>query len=140
MKYLINNKKMLLKYIGIIISNILIYILVSFYFKKYEHNFLIMFFLCAIFDYIIYIYKGKVKFNYLLDLLVCLIIGFILNFIIKDNTIYTTVLFSLFISNNFIFMRSRINDNFFRLMLQYLMIIIITIISMLINLFFRMYI
>jgi len=72
MKYIRDNKVMLLKYLSVVVSNILLYILVSFYFRNVENNFLILFVVVAIFDYIIFNYKDKIKYNYLLDIICCI--------------------------------------------------------------------
>jgi len=138
MEYLKKNKKMLLKYLAIIVTNILTYIFVNFYFRNYEHNYLIMFVLIAIFGELINIYKGKVKFEWPYDLMTCVIIGIILSFFIKKDLTYATIILALFIPNNFVFYRSRKTEKILKNLLQSLSILLIVILSMFICLFIRL--
>lgn len=134
MKYIKNNKELLIKYLFIIISNILIYIICNFYFKTSMYKDIITLLIVVIVDMIIYYYKGTRKFIYYLDLLTNFIIGLILMLFIKDSLSYSNALFSLFFANNIIFMRSRFSDKFLKKTLQYLMIFIYTILTMFVNL------
>jgi len=137
MKYIRDNKVMLLKYLSVVVSNILLYILVSFYFRNVENNFLILFVVVAIFDYIIFNYKDKIKYNYLLDIICCIFSGIILNFFIKIDLLYSINIFCIYFPNNIIFMKSRESNKFFGRLLQYLITVIITIFVMYISLLLR---
>lgn len=139
MKFIKNNKDLLIKYLSVIVSNILIYILISFYFRSMEHNFLIMCILSIVANTIIFNYKEKVKTNYWLDLLCCIVVGIVLNILIDSDLMYSTILFTMFFSNNVVFMRSRLEDKFIKRMIQYLMILFITILAMFISLTVRIY-
>lgn len=134
MKYLKDNKVLLLKYLGVIVSNILIYILVSFYFKNIENNFLIMCVFAIGFNIFIFYYKEKVICKYYLDLLCCIISGFILNFFIRNDLMYSTILFTLFFANNVIFMKNRKEGKVLSKMLNYLLVLVITVVAMFVNL------
>lgn len=134
MKYIKENKELLLKYLFIIITNIILYIFCGFYLKNSMYKDIILLLFVVIIDMIIYYYKGKLKFNLYLDLLCNIVIGFIL-FIFENNMLsYSKILVSLFIANNIIFTRSRLSDKFWIKGLQYILIIVNTIICMFINL------
>lgn len=134
MKYIKENKELLLKYLLIIITNIIIYILCSFYFKTSTYKNIIMLLIVVILDMIIYHYKGTNKFNIYLDLITNILIGLILLILERNMLNYSNVLVSLFIANNIVFTRSRISEKFLKKTLQYIMILINTIICMFINL------
>ena len=139
MNYLKDNNVILLKYLGVIVSNILIYILVSFYFKSVENNFLIICVFAIGFNIFIFYYKEKVICKYYLDLLCCVVSGFILNFFIKDDLIYSTILFTLFFANNVIFMKNRKEGKVLSKMFSYLLVLVITVVAMFFNLGVRIY-
>ena len=134
MNYLKENKELLIKYLFIIISNILIYILSNFYFKNFEYSSIIMFLIVIAFDMFIYYYKGTKKFKIYLDIISCFVIGLILLLFIDDPIYYSCILFNLFFANNIAFMQSRKSEKVFLRGLQYLLIIFITILCMILNL------
>lgn len=134
MKIIKENKELLLKYLLVIITNIILYIFCGFYFKKFIHKDILMLLAVVIMDMLIYHYRGKVKFNLYLDLVCNIIIGFILFIFEKNMNSYSQIIVSLFIANNIIFTRSRLSDKFLIKSLQYVSIILNTIISMFINL------
>lgn len=134
MKYVKDNKELLIKYLFIIINNILIHVICSFYFKTSMYKDIVILLIVVIVDMIIYYYKGTKKFIYYLDILTNFIIGLILMLFIKDSLSYSNALFSLFFANNIIFMRSRFSDKFLKKTLQYLMIFIYTILTIFVNL------
>ena len=133
MEYIKTNKDLLMKYLYIIISNILIVILCNFYFKNSEYKDIFIMFIAIIFDMIIYYYKGIKSFKILLDSLVNFIIGLILMFFYKDIISFGIVLFSLFFSNNLVFIRSRLKEKFWKNTLEYILVFIINIIIIFIN-------
>ena len=133
MKYIKENKELLLKYLLVIITNIIISIMCNFYFKNTEYRYLIMLGLAVIIDFIIYYYKGTKVFNTYLDFITNFIIGLILIIFCKYQLDYASICFSLIFANNIIFMRSRYSDKFFKRSLQYLLILIFSIISLFIN-------
>ena len=139
MKYLKDNKVLLLKYLGVIVSNILIYILINFYCKNIENNFLIMCVVAIGVNIFIFYYKEKVICKYYLDLLCCVVSGFILYFFIKDDLMYSTILFTLFFANNVIFMKNRKEGKALSRMFSYLLVLVITILAMFVNLAIRVY-
>lgn len=134
MTYLKNNKSLMMKYLLIIITNIIIYILCNFYFKASIYKDMIILLIVAIIDLIIYYYKGEKEFKFYLDLSTNFIIGLILMIFIRDSLSFSNAIFSLFFANNIIFMRSRFSDKFLKKTLQYLMIFIYTVLVMFINL------
>ena len=134
MNYLKENKELLIKYLFIIISNILIYILSNFYFKNFEYSSIIMFLIVIAFDMFIYYYKGTKKFKIYLDIISCFVIGLILLLFIDDPIYYSCILYNLFFANNIAFMQSRKSEKVFLRGLQYLLIIFITILCMILNL------
>lgn len=134
MKYFKENKVLLEKYLLIIIFNIILYILNSFYLKNSDIGTIVMLILVFIFDMFIYYYKGTVTFKYYLDIICNILVGLLLTIIIDDYYIYSTNILSLFISNNIVFARSRLSNKFFKRSLQYMLIFLITILCMIINL------
>ena len=128
------NKELFLKYIFVLLSNILIYIFINFYFKSSSYKELYMLFSTIIIDMIIYYNKETKKFIWYYDFIINFVIGIILMIFIKDNLYYATVLFSLVLSNNIIFIKSRLNTNFFKRSLQYILMFINTLIIVFINL------
>lgn len=134
MKYIKENKKLLLKYLFVIITNILLYIFCSFYLKNSTYKDIIMLLIVVVVDIIIYYYKGIEKFNLYLDLFCNIIVGFILLIFERNMLNYSKILVSLFIANNIVFTRSRLSNKFWMKTLQYIMILINTIICMFINL------
>ncbi len=124
MKFLKENKKLILKYLFILISNILIYILCNYYLRNLEYKEFIMLFVILIVDFIIYYYKGIVKFNYYLNLLVSLITNIILLFFIKNEYLYGINVFSIGFANNFIYMRNRTNDKLSHNIFQYILLLL----------------
>ena len=138
-EYIKNNKIILLKYLYIIISNILIYILTSYYLRNIENNFLVTFFIVIISNIIILNYKQKIKCIYYLDFISCVIIGIILNFFIKTDLTYSTIIFTIFFANTISFNRTRNEEKILKKLLQYLLVILTTIFSMFISLAIRLY-
>ena len=138
MKFIKENKVLLLKYLGVILSNLLIYILINFYFKNMEYNFLIMCVVAICVDIFIFYYKEKVISKYYLDLVCCIISGFLLNFLIKDDVIFSTIMFSFFFANNVIFMKNKKDSKFIGKMLKYLLVLVITVIAMFVDLAIRL--
>ena len=96
MKYIKENKKLLLKYLFVIITNILLYIFCSFYLKNSTYKDIIMLLIVVIVDIVIYYYKGTKKFNLYLDLLCNIIVGFILLIFERNMLSYSKILVSLF--------------------------------------------
>ena len=133
MKYLKENKSLLLKYLLIIISNILVYILSSYYFRNFEFGSIIMFILVVIVDMLIYHYKGKKVFKVYLDILCCFIIGLLMFFLLYNVIIYSYFLFNLFFANNIVFMYSRKSEKIFIKALQYISVMLITLLCMFLN-------
>ena len=133
MNYIKNNSTLLKKYSMIVIFNIIIYILTSFYFKVSDTGTLIMLIINFLSNLFIYNYKGCVEFKYYLDIIFNTIIGLLLMIFIKDEYNYVTVTLSLFLGNNIVFMRSRVSDKFFKRSLQYILILLITFLNLLIN-------
>ena len=136
MKYIKENKELLLKYLFIIITNIILYIFCGFYLKNSMYKDIILLLSIVVIDMIIYYYRGKLKFNLYLDLLFNIIVGFILLIFERNMLSYSKVLVSIYIANNIIFRRSRLSNKFWIKSLQYILIIVNTIINMFINLIF----
>jgi len=134
MKYINDNKSLLIKYGLIIIFDIIIYILCNYYFKSSDTGYVIMLFVVFIFNLFIYNYKGQVLFKYHLDIICNLIVGIILLLFIKNNYSYIVVTFSLFLSNNIVFMKSRISDKILLRSIQYALIFLFTLLSTVISL------
>lgn len=131
--YINNNKELIKKYILIILANIIIYILGSFYFKNLEYKDILIFLLILIISTVIYFYKGTKKFRYELDIISNLITGLLLIPLIKKDIDYSTILFTIFFANNIVYMKSRSSEKILRRSFQYLSILLITVISMIIN-------
>lgn len=131
--YINNNKELIKKYILIILTNIIIYILGSFYFKNLEYKDILIFLLILIISTVIYFYKGTKKFRYELDIVSNVITGLLLIPFIKKDIDYSTILFTILFSNNIVYMKSRANEKLLFRGLQYLGILLITIISMIIS-------
>lgn len=134
MNYIRENKELLFKYLLIIISNIIICIFTNFYLKNYIYKDLVMLLVTVVINTLIYYYRGTKVFKVYFDFVTNFIVGLILMFYTKDMLIYGTILFSLFFSNNIVFVKSRLSEKYIIKTLQYLMILIYTIISMFINL------
>ena len=62
-----NNKVLYLKYLFILISNILVYILCNFYFDTYKY--ILMILITVAIDMFIYYYKKKSEFKFYLDII-----------------------------------------------------------------------
>lgn len=133
MNYIKERKVLLLKYLSIIVGNILLYILCNYYFNGWTYKDILLLLLVVVVDMIIYSYKEKKVCEPYLDMLTNLIVGFILMFFIDNNVVYSNVLLSIVFPNNIVFMRSRYSDKKWKKFLQYLMILIYTIISLFIN-------
>ena len=134
MKFIKENKELLLKYLFIIITNIILYIFCGFYLKNYEYKDIILLLLVVGIDMVIYHYRGKIKFNLYLDLVCNILVGIILLIFERNMLSFSKILVSLFIANNIIFTRSRVSSNFWLKNLQYILIIVNTIVCMFINL------
>ena len=134
MKYINDNKIILKKYGYVMLFNILIYIIFNFYFKSSDTGFAIMLVIDFIINLFIYNYKDKIKYKYYLDIICNFIVGLILLLFIKNEYKYIIVIFSLFLSNNIVFMKSRLSDKLLLRSLQYMLIFLLTILCLLINL------
>ena len=132
-KYINENKNLILQYLYIIISNILVTILVNYYFKNFIYKDILLLGLVLIFDMVIYYYKGKNRFVFYLDLLVNIFVGLLI--LVSTNKLidYSTILLSLFLANNIVYVRSRLSDSFIKMTLQYFMVLAYTILGMLLN-------
>ncbi len=133
MKYLKDNKLLIIKYLFIFISNILIYYFSSFYLKNINNKEIIMFFIIFIIDYIIYFYKSKTRFKYIYDTILNILLSLILIIFEKNTYLYGINLFSIVLANNIVFMISRYNENIYKRTLQYLWILIGSIIVLIIG-------
>lgn len=133
MKYINENKVLLKKYILIIVFNIILYILTSFYLKNNDTQSIIMLLLVFVSNLIIYTYNEKVIFKYYLDIITNILVGFLLIIFIKDVYVYITTILSLYLSNNIVFMKSRFSNKFIKRSLQYMIIFLITILCVFIN-------
>lgn len=132
-KYINENKNLILQYLYIIISNILLTILVNYYFKNFIYKDILLLGLVLIFDMVIYYYKGKNRFVFYLDFLVNIFVGLLI--LVSTNKLidYSTILLSLFLANNIVYVRSRLSDSFIKMTLQYFMVLVYTILGMLLN-------
>lgn len=132
-KYINENKNLILQYLYIIISNILVTILVNYYFKNFIYKDILLLALVLIIDMVIYYYKGKNRFVFYLDLLVNIFVGLLI--LVSTNKLidYSTMLLSLFLANNIVYVRSRLSDSFIKMTLQYFMVLAYTILGMLLN-------
>ena len=133
MKYINDNKNLLKKYSLIIIFNIIMYLLCDFYFKSSDTGYVVMLLIVFIFNLFVYNYKEKTIFKYYLDLLCNLIVGTILLIFIKNINIYIIVTFSLYLSNNIVFMKSRLNEKLIMRSIQYALIFLLTLLSTIIS-------
>ncbi len=128
-----DNKVLYLKYLFILISNILVYILCNFYFDTYKY--IVMILITVGVDMFICYYKKKSEFKFYLDIICNFIVGLFLLVFIKNQYDYIGALFSLFLANNVVFMRSRINDKFLKKLLQYFLIFLYSVVCIFINVF-----
>ena len=133
MKYIKDNKELLIKYLLVLISNIILFILCNFYFSNSKYMTLTLLFIIIILDMIIYYYRGNKTYKWYLDIICNIVVGIILMLFIKDRLEYSNILLSIFLANNIIFMRSRYSDKIYKICIQYLMIFGYTIICMFIN-------
>ena len=133
MSYIKKNKKLICKYIYILISNILIYFFSNYYLRNINNKEIILLFIILIVDFIIYYYKDTVKFKYYLDFIHGLFITIILLFFIKNEYLFLINIFSINFSNNILFMRSRYNENIIKRTMQYIWILLSTLLLMLIG-------
>ena len=124
------DKNLIKKYILIIISNLVLYLLSRYYLNFTDYKYLIMLVLVVIVDLFIYYYKEKIQFNLYLDFLTNLMISLILIIFNKNVLEYCSVVFSIVFANNIIFMRSRFSDKLFKRSIQYLMILIYSLITL----------
>ena len=135
MKFIKKEKDLLLKYIYILIMNILLFILCNFYFKSSQYIYLILLLLNTVVSTIIYYFNGIKEFKVTLDFTFNFILSIILMFIIKNTYEYSSVLFTLLFSNNITFIRSRFSDNHIKKSIQYLMMFIYSLITLMISTF-----
>ena len=135
MKWFKDNKQLLYKYLLVMIFNIILHILINFYFKESEFVAIYLLFAVLISDLIIYYIKGVVRYKYYLDIICNIILGFILLFT-KDFYIYTTSLFSIVFANNIVFMRSRLSEKLLIRSLQYFLILLVSLLCVSINYIF----
>ena len=133
MKYFSDNKFLLKKYSLIILFNIIAYLLCDFYFNSSDIGYVIMLLIVFIFNFFILHYKEKIKFEYYLDLLCNSLIGIILLLFIKDINIYIIVTFSLYLSNNIVFMKSRLSEKILIRSIEYALIFLLTLLSTIIT-------
>ena len=124
MKYINENKQLLLKYMYIFIMNILLFIICNYYFKSSQYKFMIMLILDIIMDQVIYYYKGVKVFKVYLDFIFNLLISVLFILIINNTYDYCSAVFSILFANNIVFIRSRISDKFIKRSIQYLMMFI----------------
>lgn len=134
MKYFNENKNLLMKYSLIILFNIISYLLCNYYFKSSDTGYVIMLLIVFIFNLLIWNYKEKTKFKYYLDLSCNFIIGLLLMLFIKNINIYMIVTFSLFLSNNIVFMKSRLSEKLLLRSIEYALIFLLTLFSTIISL------
>ncbi|MBQ3021300.1 MAG: hypothetical protein IJD92_03655 [Bacilli bacterium] len=133
MKWFKDNKQLLYKYLLVLIFNIILHILCNYYFKNSEYVSIYLLFAVLISNLIIYYIKGIVRYKYYLDIILNVILGFIIILFTKDFYIYSTSLFSIVLANNIIFMRSRLSEKLLKKTLQYLLILLISILCVSIN-------
>ena len=134
MKYIKENENLLKKYCLIIIFNIISYLLCNFYFKSSETGYVIMLLVVFIFNLFMLNYKEKTKFKYYLDLVSNLLVGIILLLFIKNINIYIIVTFTLYLSNNIVFMKSRLSEKILIRSIEYALIFLLTLFSTIISL------
>jgi len=133
MKYIKENENLLKKYCLIIIFNIISYLLCNFYFKSSETGYVIMLLVVFIFNLFMLNYKEKTKFKYYLDLVSNLLVGIILLLFIKNINIYIIVTFTLYLSNNIVFMKSRLSEKILIRSIEYALIFLLTLLSTIIT-------
>jgi len=133
MKYFSDNKFLLKKYSLIILFNIIAYLLCDFYFNSSDIGYVIMLLIVFIFNFFILHYKEKIKYEYYLYLLYNFLIGIILLLFIKDINIYIIVTFSLYLSNNIVFMKSRLSEKILIRSIEYALIFLLTLLSTIIT-------
>jgi len=133
MKYIKENENLLKKYCLIIIFNIISYLLCNFYFKSSETGYVIMLLVVFIFNLFMLNYKEKTKFKYYLDLVSNLLVGIILLLFIKNINIYIIVTFTLYLSNNIVFMKSRLSEKILIRSIEYALIFLLTLFSTIIS-------
>lgn len=134
MKYIRENKLLLIKYLFILITNILMVIICNFYFKESIYKDIILLFIIIVLDMLVYYYKEKIEFKIYLDFITNILVGILLLPFFNDAILYGSTLFSLVLSNNIIFNRSRLNDKFLKKTLQYIIMFLLTLCSVFINL------
>lgn len=135
MKYFKENKMLLKKYGLIVLFNILSYLLCNFYFNSSDTGYIIMLLVVFIFNLFVFNYKEKTKFNYYLDLLTNFLVGVILLLFIKNINLYIIVIFSLYLSNNIVFMKSRLSEKILLRSIEYALIFLLTLLSTIISSF-----
>jgi len=133
MKKIKENENLLKKYCLIIIFNIISYLLCNFYFKSSETGYVIMLLVVFIFNLFMLNYKEKTKFKYYLDLVSNLLVGIILLLFIKNINIYIIVTFTLYLSNNIVFMKSRLSEKILIRSIEYALIFLLTLFSTIIS-------
>ena len=134
MKYLKDNNQLLMKYLLIIVFNVILFIFTNFYLKDFEYKLLVLMGVVVLVDMIIYYLKGTIKFITRYDFIANFISGLILMLFLKDDLEYSKVILSVFFGNNIVFIRSRFSDNFLKRSGQYALILINTILSMFLSL------
>ena len=134
MKYLKDNNQLLMKYLLIIVFNVILFIFTNFYLKNFEYKLLVLMGVVVLVDMIIYYLKGTIKFITRYDFIANFISGLILMLFLKDDLEYSKVILSVFFGNNIVFIRSRFSDNFLKRSGQYALILINTILSMFLSL------
>ena len=135
MKYFNENKMLLKKYGLIILFNILAYLLCNFYFNSSDTGYIIMLLVVLIFNLFVFNYKEKTKYKYYLDLLCNFLVGVILLLFIKNTNLYIIVTFSLYLSNNIVFMKSRLSEKIILRSIEYALIFLLTLLSTIISSF-----
>jgi len=135
MKYFNENKMLLKKYGLIILFNILAYLLCNFYFNSSDTGYIIMLLVVLIFNLFVFNYKEKTKYKYYLDLLCNFLVGVILLLFIKNINLYIIVTFSLYLSNNIVFMKSRLSEKIILRSIEYALIFLLTLLSTIISSF-----
>lgn len=135
MKYFNENKMLLKKYGLIILFNIIAYLLCNFYFNSSDTGYIIMLLVVLIFNLFVFNYKEKTKYKYYLDLLCNFLVGVILLLFIKNINLYIIVTFSLYLSNNIVFMKSRLSEKILLRSIEYALIFLLTLLSTIISSF-----
>jgi len=135
MKYFKENKELIKKYLYVILFNIISYFLCDFYFNSSDKGYVVMLLVVFLFDLFIFNYKNKIKCKYILDLLSNLLVGLILQLFIKDINTYIIVTFSLFLSNNIVFMKTRLSEKLLLRSIEYALIFLLTLLLTITNVF-----